>query len=103
MRISWLAERADAADHGQHHGRGRQRLADAGAEHSHSALTAMTGSHLATRPERLTVYAVGLAQGIALVNFPAASTIFIEAGSYHLSGTRAAPPDPEASAAASRG
>ena len=42
----------------------------------------------ATRAEKLTVYAAGLVQGIALVTFPAASTIFTATGSYDLSSTQ---------------
>ncbi|MDA8319869.1 MAG: MFS transporter [Actinomycetota bacterium] len=38
----------------------------------------------ATRAEKLTIYAAGLVQGITLVTFPAASTIFTSPGSYHL-------------------
>jgi MFS family permease len=41
-----------------------------------------------SRVERLTVYAAGLVQGIVLVTFPAASTIFTARGSYNLSGTQ---------------
>ncbi len=39
----------------------------------------------ATRAEKLTIYAAGLVQGITLVTFPAASTIFTSPGGYHLS------------------
>ncbi|MHB1593092.1 MAG: MFS transporter [Streptosporangiaceae bacterium] len=39
----------------------------------------------ATRAEKLTIYAAGLVQGITLVTFPAASTIFTSPGAYHLS------------------
>ena len=39
----------------------------------------------ATRAEKLTVYAAGLVQGIVLVTFPAASTIFTAPNSYGLS------------------
>jgi MFS family permease len=41
-----------------------------------------------SRAERLTVYSAGLVQGIVLVTFPAASTIFTARGSYNLSGTQ---------------
>jgi uncharacterized protein YaaW (UPF0174 family) len=40
-----------------------------------------------SRAENLTVNAAGLVQGIALVTFPAASTIFTARGSYDLSGS----------------
>ena len=39
----------------------------------------------ALRAQGLTVNAAGLVQGIALVTFPAASTIFTSPGSYDLS------------------
>jgi MFS family permease len=39
----------------------------------------------ATRAEKLTMYAAGLVQGITLVTFPAASTIFTSPGGYGLS------------------
>lgn len=41
----------------------------------------------ASRAEKVTIYAAGLVQGIALVTFPAASTIFTSASSYNLSST----------------
>jgi hypothetical protein len=44
----------------------------------------MTGS----RAEAATVNAAGLVQGIALVTFPAASTIFTARGSYDLSSSQ---------------
>ncbi len=47
----------------------------------------MTGTP-ATQAEKLAVYAAGLVQGIALVTFPAASTIFTAPGSYGLSSTQ---------------
>src|SRR5262252_3353249 len=43
---------------------------------------------MATQAEKLTVNAAGLVQGIALVTFPAASTIFTAADKYHLSHTQ---------------
>jgi MFS family permease len=43
---------------------------------------------MATRTEVNTVYAAGLVQGIALVTFPAASTIFTSASQYGLSNTQ---------------
>jgi len=43
---------------------------------------------MATRPEVNTVYAAGLVQGIALVTFPAASTIFTSPSEYGLSNTQ---------------
>jgi MFS family permease len=43
---------------------------------------------VATRTEANTVYAAGLIQGIALVTFPAASTIFTEPSQYGLSSTQ---------------
>jgi MFS family permease len=43
---------------------------------------------MATRAEKRTVNAAALAQGIALVTFPAASTIFIAADAYHLSNSQ---------------
>jgi hypothetical protein len=42
----------------------------------------------ASRAESATVNAAGLVQGIALVTFPAASTIFIARGSYDLSSSQ---------------
>jgi hypothetical protein len=39
---------------------------------------------MATRLEGNTVYAAGLVQGIALVTFPAASTIFSDPAQYDL-------------------
>ncbi len=42
----------------------------------------------ATPAEKLTMYAAGLVQGITLVTFPAASTIFTSAASYGLSAGR---------------
>jgi hypothetical protein len=44
----------------------------------------MTGS----RAEAATVNVAGLVQGIALVTFPAASTIFTARGSYDLSSSQ---------------
>ena len=41
-----------------------------------------------SRAENLAVNAAGLVQGIALVTFPAASTIFTARGSYDLSGSQ---------------
>ena len=43
---------------------------------------------MATQAEKLTVNAAGLVQGIALVSFPAASTIFTAADKYNLSSTQ---------------
>jgi MFS family permease len=43
---------------------------------------------MATKAETNTVYAAGLIQGIALVTFPAASTIFTDPGQYGLSNTQ---------------
>jgi MFS family permease len=43
---------------------------------------------VATRAETSAVYAAGFIQGIALVTFPAASTIFTEPGQYGLSSTQ---------------
>jgi len=43
---------------------------------------------MATKAEANTVYAAGLIQGIALVTFPAASTIFTEPSQYGLSNTQ---------------
>ena len=43
---------------------------------------------MSRQAERRTVYAAGLVQGVVLVTFPAASTIFTAAGSYGLSGTQ---------------
>ena len=42
----------------------------------------------ATRTEKLAIYAAGLVQGITLVTFPAASTIFTSATSYGLSASQ---------------
>ena len=43
---------------------------------------------MATKLEANTVYAAGLVQGIALVTFPAASTIFTDPGQYGLSNSQ---------------
>ena len=43
---------------------------------------------MATKAEVNTVYAAGLIQGIALVTFPAASTIFTSPSQYGLSNTQ---------------
>jgi fucose permease len=43
---------------------------------------------VATHVEKRTVYAAGLVQGIALVTFPAASTIFTAPGAYDLSSSQ---------------
>jgi hypothetical protein len=42
---------------------------------------------MATKAETNAVYAAGLVQGIALVTFPAASTIFTSPSQYGLSNT----------------
>ena len=42
----------------------------------------------ATRAEKLTIYAAGLVQGITLVTFPAASTIFTSSSGYGLSAAK---------------
>ena len=46
---------------------------------------------MATRTEASTVYAAGLVQGIVLVTFPAASTIFTDPARYDLSSTQMGP------------
>jgi hypothetical protein len=43
---------------------------------------------MATRTETTVVYAAGVAQGIALVTFPAASTILTDPAEYDLSSTQ---------------
>jgi hypothetical protein len=43
---------------------------------------------MATRREANAVYAAGLVQGIVLVTFPAASTIFTDPAQYDLSSTQ---------------
>jgi hypothetical protein len=43
---------------------------------------------MATRREANVVYAAGLVQGMVLVTFPAASTIFTDPGEYDLSSTQ---------------
>jgi hypothetical protein len=43
---------------------------------------------MATEKEAKVVYAAGLVQGIVLVTFPAASTIFTDPGQYDLSNTQ---------------
>jgi MFS family permease len=43
---------------------------------------------MATRAETTTVYAAGVVQGIALVTFPAASTVFTDPAEYDLSSTQ---------------
>ncbi|HUC57440.1 MAG TPA: MFS transporter [Streptosporangiaceae bacterium] len=43
---------------------------------------------MTTSAEKLTVYAAGLVQGITLVTFPAASTIFTSAAGYNLSASQ---------------
>ena len=47
-----------------------------------------SGEAMATRAGIHTVYAAGLVQGVALVTFPAASTIFIDPGQYGLSSSQ---------------
>lgn len=42
---------------------------------------------MSSRAESRTVYAAGLVQGVVLVTFPAASTIFTEPSQYGLSST----------------
>jgi hypothetical protein len=42
---------------------------------------------MATRMEQTVVYAAGVVQGIVLVTFPAASTIFTDPSEYDLSST----------------
>ena len=46
---------------------------------------------MATEKEAKVVYAAGLVQGIVLVTFPAASTIFTDPGEYDLSNTQSTP------------
>ncbi len=48
----------------------------------------MTSGRTAHGKERVAVYGAGLVQGIALVTFPAASTIFTSASQYGLSSTQ---------------
>jgi hypothetical protein len=43
---------------------------------------------VATEKEAKVVYSAGLVQGIVLVTFPAASTIFTDPGQYDLSNTQ---------------
>jgi len=43
---------------------------------------------MATQAERTVVYAAGVVQGIALVTFPAASTILTDSSEYDLSSTQ---------------
>ncbi len=43
---------------------------------------------MATQTERTVVYAAGVVQGIALVTFPAASTILTDPSEYDLSSTQ---------------
>src|SRR6516162_11116518 len=43
---------------------------------------------MASKPERTTINAAGLVQGIVLVTFPAASTIFTDKSEYGLSSTQ---------------
>ena len=43
---------------------------------------------MATQAERTVVYAAGVVQGIALVTFPAASTILTDPAEYDLSSTQ---------------
>jgi MFS family permease len=50
--------------------------------------TITSGERMATKAEVNTVYAAGLVQGIALVTFPAASTIFTDPSQYGLSNTQ---------------
>jgi MFS family permease len=47
----------------------------------------MSATPAASQAEKMTIYAAGLVQGIVLVTFPAASTIFTSPASYHLSST----------------
>ena len=48
----------------------------------------MSSHGASTRAQSRVVYAAGLVQGIVLVTFPAASTIFTSAGSYGLSSSQ---------------
>lgn len=48
----------------------------------------MSGGAVAGRAENVTVYLAGLVQGVALVTFPAISTILTAADSYQLSSSR---------------
>ena len=48
----------------------------------------MSSQGAGTRTQSQVVYAAGLVQGIVLVTFPAASTIFTSAGSYGLSSSQ---------------
>jgi MFS family permease len=52
---------------------------------SSGASTTSASAGAATRAEKLTIYLAGLVQGITLVTFPAASTIFTSATGYGLS------------------
>ena len=45
---------------------------------------------MATQTERTVVYAAAVVQGIALVTFPAASTILTDPAEYDLSSTQSA-------------
>ncbi|HCU97261.1 MAG TPA: hypothetical protein DHU96_32955 [Actinobacteria bacterium] len=51
-------------------------------------MRAISAGSPASRAETLTIYAAGLVEGNVLVTFPAASTIFTAAASYHLSGSQ---------------
>lgn len=57
------------------------------AQSASTAGPARTAEVAATSAEKLTMYAAGLVQGITLVTFPAASTIFTSASSFGLSAS----------------
>jgi hypothetical protein len=54
---------------------------------------------VAGRTESGAVYAAGVAQGIVLVTFPAASMVFTDRGEYDLSSTQRNPPAKQTSGA----
>jgi Major Facilitator Superfamily len=51
-------------------------------------MRAMSTAPAVSQAEKMTIYAAGLVQGIVLVTFPAASTIFTAPASYHLSSSK---------------
>ena len=57
-------------------------------EHLTERLAVVDGPAMATRIETNVVYAAGLVQGIVLVTFPAASTIFTDPDEYDLSSSQ---------------
>ena len=71
-------------------GRGGGRLADAANHPAAAGLRPLSWepARMSSQAESRTVYAAGLVQGVVLVTFPAASTIFTAPSQYGLSSTQ---------------